>query len=94
MARRYRQAGREERRKLLDEFVAVTGQHRKYAIALLGRKGTRPARRRGRPSRFDPEVISALVDIWKAMDYPWSQRLQAMLPLWLPASRSALSITG
>jgi hypothetical protein len=39
-------------------------------------------------------VISALVDIWKAMDYPWSQRLQAMLPLWLPASRSALSITG
>jgi hypothetical protein len=39
-------------------------------------------------------VIAALVDLWRAMDYPWSRRLQAMLPLWLPASRSALSITG
>lgn len=33
---RYRRAKRTERVQLLDEFVAMTGRHRKYAIALLG----------------------------------------------------------
>ena len=32
---RYRASGRAERTKILDEFVAVTGYHRKHAIRLL-----------------------------------------------------------
>jgi hypothetical protein len=32
---RYRVSGRAERSKILDEFVAVTGYHRKHAIRLL-----------------------------------------------------------
>lgn len=93
MARRYRRAERAERSRLLDEFVAITGRHRKYAITLLG--GTRrkpPGKPRGRPSRYAPQVVAALAALWPAMDYPWSCRLQSMLPLWVPWARNALAI--
>ena len=29
-------------------------------------------------------MIQALTTIWEAAGYPWSVRLQAVLPLWLP----------
>jgi hypothetical protein len=32
---RYRRAAREDKGKILDEFVAVTGHHRKHAIRVL-----------------------------------------------------------
>ena len=32
---RYRKGTREEKRRILDEFVAVSGYHRKHAIRLL-----------------------------------------------------------
>ncbi len=32
---RYRRAGRPGKRRILDEFCAVTGYHRKHAIRLL-----------------------------------------------------------
>ena len=35
---RYRQASRSEKQQILDEVVAVTGYHRKYAIQVLNRK--------------------------------------------------------
>ncbi|MGH7728162.1 MAG: hypothetical protein ACREM2_05170 [Vulcanimicrobiaceae bacterium] len=92
MARRYRRAERAVRGQLLDEFVAVTGMNRKYAIGLLGGRLRRPTKRRGRPSRCGPEVVAALVALWRAMDYPWSQRLRTMLPLWLPRARTLLSL--
>jgi hypothetical protein len=94
MSRRYRAADRAERGRLLDEFTAVTGMHRKYAIALLGRDKAGPLKRRGRPSRFRSDVVSMLVGIWRAADYPWSRRLHSMLPLWLPSARTTLDLTS
>ena len=35
---RYRKAKRAGKARILDEFCAVCGYHRKYAIRLLGRK--------------------------------------------------------
>jgi hypothetical protein len=32
-------------------------------------------------------VLLALLAVWRAADYPWSVRLKAMLPLWVPALR-------
>lgn len=87
MHSRYRKAARAERGRLLDEFVAVTGYHRKYAITLLGRKATVRSRSPGRPTRFTDEMVAALVKIWRAADYPWSARLAALLPLWMPYAR-------
>jgi hypothetical protein len=35
VSRRYGEAGRIERGRILDEFVAVTGYHRKHAMRVL-----------------------------------------------------------
>jgi hypothetical protein len=57
LSRRYREAGRVERGRILDESVAVTGYHRKHAIRVLrsvravSRHAPRPGRRVGGSSR-------------------------------------------
>ena len=33
---RYRESSRKDKSKILDEFIAVTGHHRKHGIRLLG----------------------------------------------------------
>jgi hypothetical protein len=93
MRGRYGRADRAERGRLLDEFTAVTGYHRKYAIALLGREPVPRSRPGGRVSRFDSEVVDALVALWRAADYPWSLRLAALLPLWMPRARTHLQLS-
>ena len=40
---RYRAAPRQQKRAILDEFVAATGYARKYAIRLLGQPRTPPS---------------------------------------------------
>ena len=46
---RYLRAGKREKGRILDEFVQVTGYHRKAAIRLLRRDGSqRTGERRGR----------------------------------------------
>ena len=45
MAERYCRGSRAERAGILDEFVAVTGFHRKHAMRLL--RGGRPGQRSG-----------------------------------------------
>jgi transposase InsO family protein len=60
------------------------GYHRKAVIRLLRRPAVRRARRRGRPVRYGPTVIGPLRQMWEAAGYPWSVRLRALLPAWLP----------
>jgi hypothetical protein len=84
---RYRQATGAEKRRILDEFCANCGYHRKYAIRLLNGPlpGRRPVRRRRRRGvTYGPRVISILKAVWEAADYPWSVRLKALLPEWRP----------
>ena len=74
---RYQQASRGEKRRILDEFCAHCGYHRKYAIRLLhgAAPGSRPRRSRRRRGAHDgPQVISILKAVWEAADYPWSGR--------------------
>ncbi len=94
MRERYGVARRPEKTRLLDEAVAVTGRHRKGLIRAW-RAGPRPPRRRraGRPTRYGATVGRALVAIWTAAGYPWSRRLKALLPLWLPWARGRLRLT-
>jgi hypothetical protein len=93
---RYRQAGRQERGRILDEFCQNTGYHRKYALRLLNGPppGVERPRRRRRPARYSPAVIQVLRAIWEAAGYPWSVRLKALLPLWLPWARRRLGLTA
>ncbi len=84
---RYRAAGRKAKQLILTEFCANTGYHRKYAIRLLN--GPRPEKRRVRRKRrrgltYSPETLAVMTAVWAAAGYPWSVRLKALLPLWMP----------
>jgi hypothetical protein len=83
---RYRKTNRAGKARILDEFCAVCGYNRKYAIRLLGRKKAAPPRRRaGRKPKYDhPQLLEALRRIWLASDQLCGKRLKVALPLWLP----------
>lgn len=87
---RYRQAARGEKQRILDEFCHVTGYHRKSALRLLNGPppGRHPPLRRRRGPRYGTRVIQVLAAIWTVAGYPWSVRLKALLPLWLPWARA------
>ena len=90
---RYRHAARLEKQRILDEFCQVTRVHRKHAIRLLNGPApgaARPPQRR--TLTYSPAVIEALRTIWEAAGYPWSLRLKALLPLWLPWARRRLRL--
>ena len=73
----YQRCSRREKKGILDEFIEVTGYHRKAAIRLLGRDGSRPqGRRRGRPRTYGHEVTGVLKVVWEATDRLCSKRLQ------------------
>jgi hypothetical protein len=81
---------------MLTEAVTVTGYHRKALIRAWRRPVVRRARgpRRGRPTRYDAAVVRALRAIWTAAGYPWSRRLKALLPIWLPWARRRLALSA
>jgi len=81
---RYQRVGRRFKSKILDEFCAVCGYTRKYAIGLLSRKPRRRRRKPGPRRRYDGEVLEPLKAIWLAAEQLCSKRLKAALPLWLP----------
>lgn len=72
---RYFLAGKAEKSRILNEFCKTTGYNRKSAIRLLSREPERPTVRRGRPHRYNLEVIQALKHIWEASDRICSKRL-------------------
>ena len=84
---RYRKVVSKAKGGMLNEFCLNTGYHRKYAIRLLN--GPPPekreeARPRGRKPHYSPAVVTLLAAIWEAAGYPWSVRLKAILPNWMP----------
>ena len=82
LAGRYGMSGRAEKARILDEFVVVTGFHRKHAMRLL-RSGPKansgPLSRPGR-RLYDDAVREALVVLWEASDRICGKRLKALLP--------------
>lgn len=77
---RYLRAGRKEKSKILDEFVATTGFHRKHAIRVLRQGYQRGKEHRGRQRTYGGAVISALVEIWRICGCICGKRLQPFLP--------------
>jgi hypothetical protein len=78
---RYQQAPKSEKSKVLDEFVAVAGCHRKHAIRLLAAPHpaapTTPAVAR---RTYDEAVRQARIVLWEAADRICGKRLKAVLP--------------
>ena len=77
---RYLKSKRKEKGRALDEFVQVTGYHRKTAIRLLNRNNSQKQRkRRGRRRCYGNEVVDALRQVWEASDRLCSKRLKPFL---------------
>jgi hypothetical protein len=86
IAERYRPASRLEKRRILDELVAVTGYHRKHAIRVLRGGATRAAAvSRPRARLYDEAVRQALIILWEASDRICSKRLKASIPILVEA---------
>lgn len=83
--RRYGLANRDKKSKILDEFCAVCGYNRKYAIRILKK---RPPKKRCKPGRkpwYDPKtILEPLKAIWLATDQMCSKRLKVAIREWLP----------
>ena len=76
MKRRYSGASRTQKGRLLDEFVEVTGYHRKSAVrALCGVGKNEVSRSRGRPAMYGGELKDALRVAWEASDRLCGKRL-------------------
>jgi hypothetical protein len=72
---RYLQASRDQKGRILDEFVAVTGLHRKSAIRLLRHGYARRRPGRGRPRVYTGDTIGALVKVWRVYGQLCGKRL-------------------
>lgn len=77
---RYRSASFGDRINILDEFVALTGYHRKHAIRVLGEQaaGVKAAPVRNR--LYDEAVRQSLTMLWEAADRVCGKRLKALIP--------------
>lgn len=97
-AGQYRGASKKEKSKILDQFMATTGYSRWYARLVLRHEGRRlqtdkqtivvvqrkSCAKRKRVRCYDEKVQTALVKLWRIMDYICGKRLQPMLPELLP----------
>ncbi len=96
MYARYQKAEHKARAGLLDEFCVTTGYHRKYAIRLFNGPPPdkqRQKRPRGRKPRYGPQGMAVLTAVWEAAGYPWSVRLKALLPTWMPWIRKRYKLS-
>jgi hypothetical protein len=86
--RRYVQADRKERGRLLDEMEAMTGLHRKSVTRLINGNLKRKPRHRERNRTYGPEVDDALRVIARSMNYICAERLAPNLP-WIAEHMAA-----
>jgi hypothetical protein len=83
--KRYRKFGRIKKRGILDEFCAVCGYNRKYAIRLLHKKKVGLKKKRGRRSWYNgEELLEPLKAIWLSSDQMCSKKLKVAIKEWLP----------
>jgi len=83
---RYWRADRKKKKQILDAFVANTGHHRTYALALLHNRVPQRASAGSRQQRrlYTQEVADALVFIWTVCNQIGPRRLQPFLPEVVP----------
>jgi len=82
VADRYRTSTRSDKTRILDEFVRLTGYHRKHAVrVLLGRAPDAQPKAVACTRLYDEAVRQALIPLWEASDRICGKRLRALLPL-------------
>jgi len=78
---RYLKASKAGKEQILDEFVATTGYHRKYAIRVL-KHGAKPKglKKPGRRKKYQGEEVQVLEQVWEIYGRICSKRLHPFLP--------------
>jgi len=78
---RYLKATRKEKKQILDEFIAATGYHRKYAIRVLKhRPKLKGLHKPGKQKVYEGAVVQALTTIWEICGRICSKRLKPFIP--------------
>lgn len=79
---RYATASKQDKSRILDEFVAMTGYHRKHAIRVLCPSDQSTSVESPVGKRiYDEAVREALIVLWEAADRICGKRLKAILPI-------------
>ena len=85
MSERYRASVRAEKSRIVDEFAAATGYHRKHAMRVL-RVGPSSKRSAPRPlRRIYGAEREALIILWEASDRVCGKRVKAIIPTLIEA---------
>ena len=92
---RYRRVEkRREKIRIVTQVSETLRCHRKHAGTILrGRYWNEDGTRRRREKDYPERLIDILAEIWAASLYPWSVRLKALLPLWMPWIRKRQALT-
>lgn len=85
ISERYASSTHVERARILDEFVAATGYHRKHAIRVLAAHPKTAAPREARLRLYDAAVREALIVLWETSDRVCGKRLKPLIPILLDA---------
>ena len=81
LKQRYKFASKRDKTTILDEFVAISGYHRKHAVRLLNdQEGQYSAKQIYSRRIYDEAVLEALIVTWEAADRICGKRLKAVLP--------------
>lgn len=80
---RYQKSSKKEKKIILDEFCAICGYSRKYAIRLLNGQLKITPTKRGRKPKYSEETKTHLIALWHAMGRICSKRMVQAIPEWL-----------
>lgn len=80
LSKRYAAGKREEKSQILDQFVSISGMHRKHAMRLL-RGADKQPQSRTRAQIYDEATRQALIVLWEASDRICGKRLKPLLPI-------------
>jgi len=85
--KRYQEAALATKTDILDEFVELTGYHRKHAVRLLGPGSEKKREKKSRSDKrvYNDAVREALILLWEAADRICGKRLKALIPTLLAA---------
>ena len=85
---------KKEKGRLLKQVCEVLKKSHTTAKRLMRRcppPVDKPPRRRG--PTYPEQIIGIVASVWEAAQYPWSVRLQALLPLWMPRIKERWNLT-
>lgn len=89
---RYYSSGKEEKKKILDEFCSTCNYNRKYAIRLLNTKEKKKRKKAGRKKKYNkPDLVDFIKKVWTSSNLICSRRIKSLIPLWLPFYKGKLT---